>query len=361
MKYERLIRRLLEAQLDSTEAPPPLEASAADTNIAPGSKEDFFNELTKKGYKIEKEATDPVADAMWNHDPTNPETSCADAEDKIALATLRLERGFFALGSFLNYLNPVCNDSRVASAAVDQSGNFYYNSDFINKLSIGQVAGLIMHEISHIGMGDLYRSKGLDGERWNIASDYVNNWYIMNDLITLNAGSNEQGKDGLKVVPKGGAQVVISLPLGGLFPDPDGVVRNVRLDDEHVLVFPENKQIDLSSRSTEEVYEMLKELDDNIVNAMNNERFDSHISDTSINAVTIEEVLTNSGGSAGGGKGPIIPADLKNLLVIDKRTGQLAVVVSASDKNKTATIVPLSRQDVENIKREFDLNDLPIQ
>ncbi len=363
MTYEKLIQRLLE-RTDNFPEPtdePPLEGKPSASAIIPGSKEDFFNELVKKGYKIEQAPVDPEADAMWDHDPTDPQTTCEDAKEKIDLAKLRLERGFFALGSFLNYVNMVCNDPRIASAAVDQSGNFYYNSDFISKLPIGQVAGLIMHEVAHIGMGDLFRSEGLDGKRWNIAADYVNNWYIMNDLVSLNAGQEDDGEEGLKPIPRGGAQIVISLPVGGLYPDPDGIIRQVRLDKENVLIFPDAKQIDLNMRSTEEVYEMLKELDDDVIEAMNDDRFDSHVSATSINAVTIEEVVTEGGSGGSGGKGPIIPADLKNLLVIDKRTGQLAIVVNTNDTNKTATIIPLSNQEVETIKREFDLNDLPIQ
>lgn len=317
------------------------------------SNAELKSELIARGYKIVPASRDPRAKELWNHDALNPITTVEAAEEKLQYALIRLSRSFFALSSFMNQLKPVPNDPRVASAAVDRSGHLYYNTDFISKLTVGEIAGLIMHEICHIGMGDLFRSTELksqaDHKRMNIASDLVNNWSIMNDLETMNDDLPE-GKD-----------ASISLPPGGCVPDPDGWVRRTALSQDEDIEFPQNDWIDLNLRSTEEVYEMLKKFDDVLIDILGNDTFDSHINATTINAVEIEE-RDSSGSSTPSPSGPVksVPASLESVLAIDKHTGQPCVIVKADNDNKTALVVHISEEDMNNLKREFELNGLPI-
>ena len=348
--FERLIDKIFETSQVGHPERLPVQGGSKTVGTSSGGlnphMEALLSRLTEKGYKVVDREISPELKELYAHDPANPTSTCKEAEEKINLAKLRLERGFFSLGSFLNYLNPVCNDPRIATAAVDQNGNLYYSSDFITKLTVGQVAALIMHEVAHIGMGDLFTGEGLDGKRFNIASDYVNNWYIINDLIAMNEGD---------------ANVIIGLPPGGCYPDEDGVVRTMNLTDTIAVELPEDDQIDLNLRGSQEVYEMLSKFDEDLLEAVNEQRFDIHIPKTSLTAAEIEIVP----GGGGGGKSPPInvtgvePADLNNVLIVDKQTGQPNIIIKTNLENKSATIIPLTPEEYNEMIKVYNIKGLP--
>ena len=59
--------------------------------------------------------------------------------------------------------------------------NFYYNPEFVIKMSIPELNFLHLHEISHIAMKHKVREQGRDPEIWNIACDYYINKAICDE------------------------------------------------------------------------------------------------------------------------------------------------------------------------------------
>jgi len=57
----------------------------------------------------------------------------------------------------------------------------YYNVDFVNKLSLGELTGVITHEILHIAFLHMFRRGVRDPAKWNLACDYVVNYVIKNN------------------------------------------------------------------------------------------------------------------------------------------------------------------------------------
>lgn len=57
----------------------------------------------------------------------------------------------------------------------------FYNENFIEKLSISEIAGCLFHEISHLFLGHTSeRYENYDKTLWNIATDYVVNDILKN-------------------------------------------------------------------------------------------------------------------------------------------------------------------------------------
>ena len=65
----------------------------------------------------------------------------------------------------------------VPTAATNNT-TIFYNPDFIAKLTVAQLAGLIAHECWHIAYQHLSRRGDRDPERWNYAGDYIINWML---------------------------------------------------------------------------------------------------------------------------------------------------------------------------------------
>ena len=281
--------------------------------------------------ELEKRTND-----LYNHDPLAPKTSQKDVEEKMELAEYNLANIYPAFGMMqIKTMNIVYNHPDIKTAAVDQSGNFYVNTDFISKLSQKEILGLMIHEIAHIAMRDLFRMPNGDPKILNIASDLVNNWWIYND------GKANEG--------------AFALPPGALLPDiADGILKKIsgkeipqdkgiNLNNESKEI-PQDKWINLNNESMEEVYEKLKNLSPELINQLNSKRWDVHIT-----AKTIREV------ESGGGQANVVGEqgeDLMGAIVRDKVTGNMAVVIADNEESEMVGIIPITEQELETITAE---------
>jgi hypothetical protein len=280
--------------------------------------------------------TDLQKQALFDHDSTNPTHTQDDVEEKVSQAFYYLVQYFPFFGQLAaTFINPVYNEPSVGTMAVDQSGNLYINADFAAKLTIPQIAGVLAHELAHIGFNDLFAPHpGEDMKRWNVATDLVNNWYLLNDFQAL----NEHG-------------AAFELPPGGLYPDADGYVRKVsnNLLGVHVDL-PKEHWIDLNNADSREVFEILKRIDDEIIDAMNQQRQDDHIYQPSID-VNSYDIIPDPGGGGEDSEDPegekrVIDHDLTDVLVKIKDTDEWAVVIRDEQKD-SVEIIKIS-EDVAN-------------
>lgn len=285
---------------------------------------------------------------IMDYDPLNPEFTSEEAYEKLERAFYLVSRKYMFFSSLKNQainIIPKPGDPPIPTintAAVDKKGNFLYNPDFVMKLTLPEVAGLVMHELLHIGNEDLYRVEEILGKegnpvdwmRWNIAADLVNNYWIAADIV------NDQSSD-------------IKLPPGGLHPDEDGVVRKVISDlHQKKIDIPEDQWIDLNDKSTEEVYWALKKLDDDLIREIDDERLDIHFA--KLSASEIIEVFDLEDGDPPPPPPPPPPGgnpkfeDLTGAVVQDKVTGAWAVVVK-DDQHSNTEIVHISEDEAKQL------------
>jgi len=76
--------------------------------------------------------------------------------------------------------------SLIETAGVDERGMFFYNKEFVSKLTDKELMGLICHEIMHLAYQHPFRIKLYDREIYNIAADIkVNNDIVKQNDISL--------------------------------------------------------------------------------------------------------------------------------------------------------------------------------
>jgi hypothetical protein len=280
--------------------------------------------LSTKNIITEDAAADREKE-VWNHDPLYPTASIESAEDKFAVALIILQKAsplYFRMQT--SSMNVVYNHPDIKSAAVDKNGNFYMNTDFINKITEKELVGLIVHEISHLAMDDLFRVGNRNPKLWNIATDLVNNWCIHNDGF--------------------------SLPPGVLLPDlADGLLKEV-----DGFPIPPELHIDLNKTTSEEVYEAIKNFRNDLIQKMADKAIDVHIT-----ATDIQDIQTGDRGDGvrfpGGAPQPKQPENLVGSTVFDKNTGEEGIVVS-DDNNGNIVVIPIMRDEVDQITANVFFN-----
>lgn len=101
-------------------------------------------------------------------------------KEKIALCMMDLKKANLFIHSILASLERVpCNDGEVKTMAVSPfTMTFYYNCNFVNSLSVGQVKFVMIHEAYHILMRHGTREHNRDHRIWNQAGDYYINKLI---------------------------------------------------------------------------------------------------------------------------------------------------------------------------------------
>jgi predicted metal-dependent peptidase len=104
---------------------------------------------------------------------TNPATDAAVREKLItARIALLLKAPFF--GNLATRLKLVNADDWLPTAATD-GRNFYYNSEFVNKLPQKQIEFLVGHEVLHVVYDHMGRAGDRDKRLYNCAADYCVN------------------------------------------------------------------------------------------------------------------------------------------------------------------------------------------
>ncbi len=104
-------------------------------------------------------------------------------------------RKYPAFGSVINSIKYqiVGNDHRVTTAATDGK-TIYVNADFMSKLSDKERVFVFAHEVCHIALNHILRSKDKDSKLWNIATDAVINQYLKKDgLPMIDGGVDIEG------------------------------------------------------------------------------------------------------------------------------------------------------------------------
>jgi predicted metal-dependent peptidase len=113
--------------------------------------------------------TNPVVDAL--------------VREKIVTARIGLLMRHSFFGNLATRLNIVNADSWLPTAATD-GRNFFYNSEFLNKLSIRQLEFLFGHELLHVCYMHTDRRGDRDPKVYNIACDYC----VNQDLVDSKVG-----------------------------------------------------------------------------------------------------------------------------------------------------------------------------
>jgi len=87
-----------------------------------------------------------------------------------------------------------------AGAGVDINGNFYFKSDFFEKLDDREIQGVVVHEILHLAFLHLTRLGCRDSQLWNVATDLAintlikqNGFYLPEGCITSNYHNEFEG------------------------------------------------------------------------------------------------------------------------------------------------------------------------
>lgn len=102
--------------------------------------------------------------------------------DKIVLARigLLLKEPFF--GNMATRMKLIEDNDLCKTAATDFR-NFYYNREFIEKLSAREVEFVVAHEVMHCVFDHLLRKEFRDHQIWNIAADYCVNGFLVREGI----------------------------------------------------------------------------------------------------------------------------------------------------------------------------------
>ena len=97
-----------------------------------------------------------------------------------ARARLLLDAPFF--GTLALRLTPIAiHDKSIPTGATDGK-HLFYNVKWLEKQREAERVGFVAHEVMHVALLHMLRRNGRDGQRWNIAADYV----INNTLIKEN-------------------------------------------------------------------------------------------------------------------------------------------------------------------------------
>lgn len=124
-----------------------------------------------------------------------------DAARKVkqAITNLVLEQPFFGTLA----LRLIAQSSEQIGTATTDGKVLLYNPSFIDSLNVGQVTGLVAHEVMHIASGHPWRRGGRDHSYWNKACDYAINgilkeaeFYLPSDAL-LDQAYNGQSAEAI--------------------------------------------------------------------------------------------------------------------------------------------------------------------
>lgn len=105
-----------------------------------------------------------------------------EAEQKLIQARVRMLMRHPFFGQLALRLKLVQADDWCPTAAVD-GRNFYYNSEFVNRLDQDEIVFLVGHELGHCMFEHFLRREDRQPQLWNMAGDYVINWILKRERI----------------------------------------------------------------------------------------------------------------------------------------------------------------------------------
>lgn len=110
-------------------------------------------------------------------------------EFNINLIKKRILRKYPSFGSVINNVNYkiVDKDSQTKTAGTDGK-TIFVNENFMKNLSESQQIFIFAHEVCHIALNHILRSKDKDPKLWNIATDAVINQYLKRDGLEIVVG-----------------------------------------------------------------------------------------------------------------------------------------------------------------------------
>ncbi len=110
-------------------------------------------------------------------------------EFDINLIKKRMLRKYPSFGSVINNVNYkiVDKNSQIKTAATDGK-TIFVNENFMKNLSESQQIFIFAHEVCHIALNHILRSKDKDPKLWNIATDAVINQYLKRDGLEIVVG-----------------------------------------------------------------------------------------------------------------------------------------------------------------------------
>ena len=106
----------------------------------------------------------------------------SEVENKLIQARVRMLMRHPFFGQLALRLKLVEASDWCPTAAVD-GRNFYYNTDFINKLDSDEIVFLVGHELGHCMFEHFLRREDRNPQLWNMAGDYVINWILKRERI----------------------------------------------------------------------------------------------------------------------------------------------------------------------------------
>lgn len=101
-----------------------------------------------------------------------------------AVAAIVLDDPFYG---YLLLRQEVIADPKIPTAATNGKW-IRYNPEFVGKLTLPQIKGLLKHEVMHVAHMHNLRRQNRDPERWNIACDLVINAHLVKNGVTLPEG-----------------------------------------------------------------------------------------------------------------------------------------------------------------------------
>jgi len=99
---------------------------------------------------------------------------------------------------------------KIPTAGVNAKGQMFYNYDFIDKMKLEEVKGVVTHEVMHCAFGHLIRTyKGYDHTLLNVAQDIIINHYLSINGFKLPEGVLMPQNNEIKLKGKGGKEFTI--------------------------------------------------------------------------------------------------------------------------------------------------------
>lgn len=131
-----------------------------------------------------------------------------EANEKLVKGRINIQfkNPFFAyLSLFLKFREDTKKElpKETLGCGVNIKGDFLYNKDFINKLTIEEIEGVIIHELLHLALLHLTRRGDRDRIKWNIAVDVCVNQIIKDNNFSIPKGAIISDKNN-KVILFGG-------------------------------------------------------------------------------------------------------------------------------------------------------------